>query len=53
MTDPHAVTTIAELEALYGQPVLGSVLKELPVINAAYRALIEAAPFCILATAGP
>jgi uncharacterized protein len=53
MSDPHAITTVAQLEALYGQPVIGSILKELPVINAAYRALIEASPFCILATSGP
>ena len=53
MSDPHVITSTAQLEALYGQPVLGSVLKEIPVINAAYRALIEASPFCILATCGP
>jgi uncharacterized protein len=53
MPDPHAVTTVAQLETIYGQPVIGSILKELPVINAAYRALIEASPFCVLATSGP
>jgi uncharacterized protein len=50
--DPHAIASIAQLETIYGQPVIGSVLKELPVINAAYRALIEASPFCVLATSG-
>jgi uncharacterized protein len=53
MSDPHAVTTVAQLETIYGQPVIGSILKELLVINDAYRALIEASPFCVLATAGP
>lgn len=53
MSDPHVITSMAQLEALYGQPVLGSVLKEISVINAAYRALIEASPFCVLATCGP
>jgi uncharacterized protein len=53
MSDPHAITSIDQLERIYGQPVLGSILKELPVINAAYRALIEASPFCVLATSGP
>jgi uncharacterized protein len=53
MNDPHAITSIGDLEALYGEPVLGAVLKELPMINDAYRALIEASPFCVLATSGP
>jgi uncharacterized protein len=53
MIDPHVIKTVAALEALYGKPVIGSVLKELPVINDAYRAMIEASPFCVLATAGP
>jgi PPOX class probable FMN-dependent enzyme len=52
MSDPHAIKTTAALEALYGQPAIGSILKELPVINAEYRAMIEAAPFCVLATVG-
>ena len=53
MSDPHAIKTVADLEALYGQPVIGSILKELQVINAEYRAMIEASPFCVLATGGP
>ncbi len=53
MSNQHELTTIEQLETLYGQPVIGSILKEIPVINAAYRALIEASPFCILATCGP
>lgn len=53
MSDPHAITSLAALEALYGEPALGAILKELPVLNAEYRRLIEAAPFCVLATCGP
>jgi uncharacterized protein len=53
MSDPHAITTVEQLVALYGVPVGPSLMKELPVINAEYRAMIEAAPFCVLATAGP
>jgi PPOX class probable FMN-dependent enzyme len=53
MSDPHAIKSVAELEALYGQPVIGSILKELPAINAEYRMMIEASPFCVLATCGP
>ena len=53
MSDQHELATIEQLETLYGQPAIGSILKEIPVINAAYRALIEVSPFCILATCGP
>ena len=45
--------TIAELEALYGQPHERAVRKEIPYINEDYRAFIEVAPFAVLATAGP
>ncbi len=47
------ITSLEQLEALYGEPVIGSILKEIPIINDAYRALIEASPFCVLATSGP
>ena len=47
------ITSPEQLEALYGQPVIGSLLKEIPIVNDAYRALIEASPFCVLATSGP
>lgn len=47
------VTTEAELDALYGQPVPTSTLKELDHISDHYRLFIEASPFLILATVGP
>src|SRR5438105_14484824 len=47
------VRSVAELEALYGQPGEASTVKEVARITPHYRALIEAAPFCALATAGP
>jgi PPOX class probable FMN-dependent enzyme len=49
----HLVTTMAELEAMYAQPMETSLLKELDHIGPHYRALIEASPFCALATCGP
>jgi PPOX class probable FMN-dependent enzyme len=52
MTD-HLVTTMAELEAMYAQPMETSLLKELDHIGPHYRALIEASPFVALATSGP
>ena len=50
---PHLVTSIEALEAIYGEPVGPAVVKEIDHINADYRAFIEAAPFCALATSGP
>ncbi|CAN5821350.1 pyridoxamine 5'-phosphate oxidase family protein [soil metagenome] len=47
------LTTIEDLEALYGQPGPASTLKELDHLNAEYRAVIEASPFAALATVGP
>ena len=48
-----ALTTIEDLEALYGRPGPSSTLKELDQLNAEYKALIAASPFAALATAGP
>lgn len=47
------VTTMAELDAIYGQPNEASTVKETDRITAEYRRLIEASPFVALATAGP
>ncbi|ASL45991.1 hypothetical protein bAD24_III01245 [Burkholderia sp. AD24] len=47
------LTTIDQLEAIYGQPHERAVRKEIPYINEDYRAFIEVAPFVVLATAGP
>jgi len=49
----HLVTTVEQLEALYGAPSANALLKELDHISDHYRAFIEAAPFVVLATAGP
>src|ERR1043165_5778566 len=49
----HTVTTVAQLEAIYGQPAGAAVWKEIDHINAGYRAFIEAAPFFALSTSGP
>ena len=51
MTPPHAIETIAQLEALFGQPGEASIRKEVPFLHPAYRALIAASPFAVLATA--
>ena len=50
----HAITTMAQLEALYEEPVYPPAkFKEVERITQAYRRLIEASPFFALATIGP
>jgi PPOX class probable FMN-dependent enzyme len=52
-TPATLITSEAELDALYGEPVPAAVLKELPVISEDYRRFIDASPFVLLATVGP
>lgn len=47
------LTTIEDLEALYGRPGESSLVKELDHLIPEYAALIAASPFVALATAGP
>lgn len=47
------ITSVAELEALYGIPNDASTVKEVDWITPHYRAYIDAAPFVALATSGP
>ena len=47
------VTSIEELDALYGAPVEAAVIKEIDYISDHYRAFIDKAPFVVLATVGP
>jgi hypothetical protein len=49
----HTITSIGDLEALYGEVNKASLLKEADRIVPEYRALIEASPFAALATSGP
>ena len=49
----HLVTTMEQLEALYGKPHGPAVVKEIDHISPGYRKLIEAAPFVAIATSGP
>jgi len=50
---PGKIGSVAELEALYGEPNEASTVKEVDYITPHYRAWIEASPFAVLATAGP
>jgi len=47
------ITSIEQLESLYGQPGEASLMKEADRITPQYRRLIEASPFMALATSGP
>jgi hypothetical protein len=49
----HLITTMAELERLYGEVYPPAKAKETDRITPAYRKLIEAAPFFALASNGP
>jgi len=49
----HSISSVEQLEAIYGHPSGAAVFKEIDHINAQYRAFIEAAPFFALATVGP
>jgi len=47
------ISSIEELEAIYGNPSEHSLVKEVNFITPLYRQLISASPFAALATCGP
>ncbi|WP_104664184.1 pyridoxamine 5'-phosphate oxidase family protein [Ensifer adhaerens] len=47
------ITSVEELSALYGGVSEASVAKVTKALTAEYRQMIEASPFCALATVGP
>ncbi|HEX3245048.1 MAG TPA: pyridoxamine 5'-phosphate oxidase family protein [Chloroflexota bacterium] len=47
------ISSVEELEALYGEPLEASIVKEVSRLTDDYRALIAASPFAALATSGP
>jgi PPOX class probable FMN-dependent enzyme len=49
----HLITSMEQLQSLYGEKLPTSVIKEIDHINDGYRKLIEAAPFVAVATSGP
>ena len=49
----HRIETIAELEALYGDPVPASLSKVTTHLTPSYRKWVAAARFCIVSTVGP
>ncbi|RQP25871.1 pyridoxamine 5'-phosphate oxidase family protein [Piscinibacter terrae] len=51
--DPHRITSLEQLAALFGEVGEASAKKEVDHVHPHYRAMIEASPFAILATVGP
>ena len=49
----HRITTLEELDALYGAPVQAAIAKEIDYISDHYKALIDKSPFVVVATVGP
>jgi hypothetical protein len=49
----HRITTLEQLDALYGTPVEAAIAKEIDYISDHYKAFIDKAPFVVLATVGP
>ena len=49
----HLVTTMDQLDSMYGEVHPPARVKEIDHVNAQYRAFIEKAPFFALATSGP
>src|ERR1043166_689778 len=49
----HTVTSVEQLEAIYGHASGAAVVKEIDHVSAEYRAFIEASPFFVLASNGP
>jgi PPOX class probable FMN-dependent enzyme len=53
MHDGNLLTDAAALKALYGEPSEPAIAKEIDYVHPHYRAMIEAAPFMVMATCGP
>ena len=47
------ITSIAELDRLYGEPVAAAIVKEIDYISDDYRVFVDKAPFVVIATVGP
>jgi hypothetical protein len=49
----HRITTLEQLDALYGEPVQAAITKEIDYISDHYQVFIDKAPFVVVATVGP
>jgi PPOX class probable FMN-dependent enzyme len=51
--DPHRISTVEKLEALFGPVGEASLRKEVDHLHPVYQRMVAASPFALLATAGP
>lgn len=49
----YSITSVAQLEDIYGEPHERALRKEIDFLNEDYQAFVRASPFVILASAGP
>ena len=49
----HRITTLEQLDALYGAPVQAAITKEIDYVSDHYKTFIDKAPFVVVATVGP
>jgi uncharacterized protein len=49
----HQITTLEQLDELYGSPFPAAIAKEIDHVSAHYKAFIDKAPFVVVATVGP
>lgn len=47
------LTSIEQLEAIYGQPHERAVRKQIPFLNEDYQAMVRASPMVVIGSAGP
>ena len=48
----HTVTSVEQLESIYGKPHERALWKEIPFLNTDYQAFVKASPLIVLATVG-
>jgi PPOX class probable FMN-dependent enzyme len=53
MSEPHIVTELPQLEALFEPAGAASIRKQVPYLHPVYREMIAASPFVVLSTVGP
>ena len=51
LSPKNTISTIEELEAIYGEPLPQSLVREIDYISVHYRSFIEKSPFMVLASA--
>lgn len=47
------LTTLEQLETLYGLPHERAVRKEIPFLNEDYQAMVRASPLVVVSSSGP